>query len=89
MATSTTLFGRYQTAEPPSSMLTLHHPTHLLGGSQPKEVDWEPKIGVLDQEDLFAQGIDTSKLVPGAQKVDALGSCTSQANTSALSNVLS
>jgi hypothetical protein len=43
---------------------------------------------VLDQEDLIAQGIDTSVLIPGAQKVDALGSCTSQANTSGLSNVL-
>jgi hypothetical protein len=83
-----TKFGRYQVAEPPSALLTLHHPTHLLGGSQPKEVDWEPKIAVLDQEDLFAQGIDTSVLIKGAQRVDALGSCTAQANVAALSNVL-
>jgi len=48
-------------------------------------VDWEPNIGVLDQEDLFAQGIDTSALVPGAPKVDALGSCTANATTEALS----
>jgi hypothetical protein len=45
-------------------------------------------VAVLDQEDLTAQGIDTSALVPGAPRVDALGSCTQQANTEALSNVL-
>ena len=59
------------------------------GATRLKPVDWEPKNGVLDQEDLIAQGIDTAKLVKGAQKVDALGSCTANATMSALSNVLS
>lgn len=34
---------------------------------------------VLDQEDLHKQGIDTSKVVPGAPRVNALGSCTANA----------
>jgi hypothetical protein len=72
-------------AETPSSLRSIH----LHDGTTAlKEVDHEPKNAVLDQEDLFAQGIDTSVLIPGAQKVNALGSCTAQADTSALSNVL-
>jgi hypothetical protein len=62
---------------------------HLYSGAPLTEVDHEPKIAVLDQEDLIAQGIDTSVLIPGAQKVDALGSCTANGFESALSNVLS
>jgi hypothetical protein len=52
-----------------------------------KEVEWEIPIPVLDQEDLGAQGIDTSVLIPGAQKMDALGSCTANATTASLSQV--
>lgn len=79
-----TLFGQYAVAESPSALLRMH----LHQGGPLKPVDHEPKVGVLDQEDLIAQGIDTSQLIPGAQKVDALGSCTANAATSALSNVL-
>lgn len=82
---SQTKFGRFAVAEAPSSLFRLH----FHDGSPLKTVDWEPKNSVLDQEDLLAQGIDTSVLVPGAQKVDALGSCTANATMSALSNVLS
>jgi hypothetical protein len=46
-----------------------------------EEVENQIPIPVLDQEDLNAQGINVSVLVPGAQQVDALGSCTAQATT--------
>ena len=71
-----TKFGRYAVAEPPRFDLI-----HFHRGEQLKEVDHEPPVPVLDQEDLTEQGIDTSTLVPGAAKVDALGSCTANATT--------
>jgi hypothetical protein len=58
---------------------------HFHTGAALKEVDHEPPIPVLDQEDLFKQGIDTSALIKGAQKADALGSCTANATTASLS----
>jgi hypothetical protein len=61
---------------------------HLHAGADLHEVDHEPKVGVLDQEDLFAQGIYVSRFIPGAKDVDALGSCTANATMSAVSNVL-
>jgi hypothetical protein len=80
------LFGRYQVAEAPSSLLTAHFHD---GVSPLHEVDWEPKVGVLDQSNLDKQGIDVSTFIPGAPKgVKALGSCTAQGTTSALSNLL-
>lgn len=79
-----TRLGRYHVAEPPSSLRTLH----LHDGGTLKAVDHEPKVAVLDQEDLLAQGIHTSKLVPGAADVDALGSCVPNTATEALSNAL-
>jgi len=78
-------YGRYHVAEAPSASRSLH----FHQGGPLKEVDHEPKIGVIDQSDLIAQGIDTSVLIPGALKVDALGSCTANATVSALSNLLS
>jgi hypothetical protein len=80
------LYGRYQVAETTAELVNLH--VHEGTADVLSTVDWEPKVGVLDQEDLIAQGIDTSVLVPGAKKVDALGSCTANAGTAALSNVL-
>lgn len=80
-------FGRYQVAEPPASLARthIHDPSVTL-----KEVDWEPKLAVLDQEDLLAQGIHVSQYIPGATTdVDALGSCTANATTAALSTILS
>jgi hypothetical protein len=46
---------------------------------------WQPKIPVLDQQDLLGQGIRTSLLAPGAPDVDALGSCTANAATALVS----
>ena len=74
-----TKFGRYAVAEP-FRAATLH----LWKGEEIKAVDWEPPIPVLDQEDLLAQGIRTSELIPGAQDVDALGSCVCNAGTASL-----
>jgi hypothetical protein len=76
---TSTKFGRYQVAEP----MRLEN-LHLHSGAPLKEVSWEIPIPVLDQEDLLAQGIDTSVLVPGAARVDALGSCTANATTASL-----
>ncbi|MER6350685.1 hypothetical protein ABT186_02215 [Streptomyces sp. NPDC001634] len=60
-----------------------HKHSHVL-----KPTHWEPAIPVLDQEDLEAQGIHTSSLFPGAPEVDALGSCTGNAATAAVSRIL-
>lgn len=77
-------YGRFQVAEPPHTLLSLH----IHDGGPLKEVDWEPKNAVLDQEDLFAQNIFVGDFIPGARNVNALGSCVFNANTSALSLVM-
>ncbi len=75
------LYGRYAVAEP------LHHLalTHRHTGEALHEVDHEVPLVVLEQENFTAQGIDTSVLVPGAPKVDALGDCVLNAGTEAVS----
>lgn len=74
--TTITKFGQVSVAEPLRfDMLTIHD------GAKLSEVDHTIPIPVLDQEDLHAQDIDVSKLVPGAQNVDALGSCTCNSGT--------
>lgn len=73
-----TRFGRYAVAEPPR-FAAMHRPTSAL-----RQVAWTIPLPVLDQEDLLAQGIDTSKIVSGAAQVDALGSCTANATTASL-----
>lgn len=78
------VYGRYQAAEPPSALASLH----LHKGEPLKEVDHEPRIGVLDQSDLLAQGIRCSQFIPNAQDVDALGSCTANATVAHLSTIL-
>jgi len=78
-----TKFGRYQVAEP-LRLETLH----FHRGEPLVEVNHEPPVPVLDQEDLIAQGIRTSELVPGAPDVDALGSCTCNAGTVSLAGHL-
>lgn len=78
-------YGRFHIAEAFSAM----HRLHTRSTSETlTTVDWEPHNGVLDQENLIAQGIDTSVLIPTAPKVDALGSCTANATMSALSRIL-
>lgn len=79
-----TKLGRLHVAEPPSSLLRLHH----HDGRALKPVDHEPPLAVLDQEDLLAQGIHTSALIPGAKDVGALGSCVFNASTAHLSERL-
>lgn len=79
------IYGRNAVAEPLSALNSLH----FHDGITPlKTVDHEPKIAVLDQEDLLAQGIRTSQLIKGARNVDALGSCTANTVIEALSNLL-
>lgn len=73
---TSTKFGRYHVAEPFRAELL-----HLDTGTALKTVAHEIPIPVLDQEDLQSQGIDTSQIIPGASKVDALGSCTANATT--------
>ncbi len=79
-----TKLGRYQAPEPARTLARLH----WHRGGELREVDHEPPLAVLDQEDLLEQGIHTSELVPGAQDVDALGSCVFNASTAHLSSVL-
>lgn len=49
---------------------------------------WEPRIPVLDQTNLLAQGIHTSQAYGIEHDVDALASCTGNAATAALSILL-
>lgn len=66
-------YGRTQVAEPASALASLH--LHD-GTTRLKEVDHETPLGVLDQSDLIAQGIHTSRFIPGCkQDAEALGSC--------------
>jgi hypothetical protein len=81
---STTRYGRIAVAEPPSSLAR----THWHAGGELKVVSHPPTIPPLDQQDLEAQGIDTATLIPGARKVDALGSCVANATTACLSATL-
>ena len=78
-----TKFGRHAVADPPRYDLLWFH-----RGEAWTVVDHEPPVSVLDQEDLLAQGIHTSELVPGAPDVDALGSCTCNAGTVSLAERL-
>jgi hypothetical protein len=55
-------------------------------GEPIKPVEWAPKVPVLNQQQLNAQGIHTSALYPGVtEDLDALGSCTGNAATAAVS----
>lgn len=81
-----TKFGRYQVPESFSAMARLHR---YSGDTALKAVEHMPPLGVLDQEDLLKQGIQVSRFIAGGKDVDALGSCTANATTVALSNALS
>lgn len=79
-----TKFGRYQVAEPfHFARLHLH-----AEGAPLREVSWDVPIPVLDQEDLLKQGIEVSRVVPGAENADALGSCTANATMASLAERL-
>lgn len=80
-----TLFGRYRVLEPAENLSIIH----VRDTSKKLKVsDFEPKVAVLDQEDFAKQGIDVTRFIPGAKKVDALGSCTANTSEEALSLVL-
>lgn len=81
-----TKFGRYAVAEPPSNLLTAH--LHDPETTELKPVSHPPRVNVLDQENLLAQGIDCSTFIPGAGNPDALGSCTANATVAKLSSFL-
>lgn len=73
---TSTKFGQVAVAEPLRFDLLVFHDNAIL-----KEVEHEIPIPVLDQEDLHKQGVEVTKLVPGAQDTDALGSCTCNTGT--------
>nr|WTB35205.1 hypothetical protein OG781_42245 [Streptomyces sp. NBC_00830] len=75
--------GRHQVLDA-RSLEWLH--THTGGTLQP--AGHTPRIPVLDQEDLLAQGIRVSGVVAGGEDVDALGSCTGNAGAAAVSVLL-
>jgi hypothetical protein len=78
--------GRIQVPEPLENLLHTHTRDY---GAPLKEVSHPPRVGVLDQSDLTAQGIDVADIVPGATPgTDALGSCTANATTAKLSSFL-
>lgn len=79
-----TKLGRFHVAEPMSSLTLLHR----HDGTGLHETDFEPPLAPLDQENLLAQGIHTSHLIPGAADADALGSCVFNATTVHLSQRL-
>lgn len=80
------VYGRVQVAEPASALASLH----LHDGTPLKEVDHETPLGVLDQSDLIAQGIHTSRFIPGCkQDAEALGSCTANTAIEAVAGLLS
>ncbi|MFD7867305.1 hypothetical protein [Streptomyces sp. NPDC059783] len=54
-------------------------------GDPIKPIEWAPRVPVLNQQTLLAQGIRTSELFDGVEDLDALGSCTANAATVCLS----
>ncbi|HEY9414459.1 MAG TPA: hypothetical protein VIQ30_06860 [Pseudonocardia sp.] len=55
-------------------------------GDPLRPTEWAPKTPVLNQQNLLSQGIHTGRLFPGTgDDVDALGSCTGNAATAAVS----
>jgi hypothetical protein len=79
-----TRLGRHQRLDSRSLWFFHHHDrAQVLKPSQ-----FEPAVPVLDQEDLHAQGIVVSQVVPGAADVDALGSCSGNTATAAVSRIL-
>lgn len=83
---SSTKLGRFHAPDPLSALERLHfHDPAKVPTFQ--EVDHEPKVAVLDQEDLHAQGILCSQFIPGAGDPDALGSCTANTFIEAISNL--
>ncbi|MEU1327261.1 hypothetical protein [Streptomyces microflavus] len=75
--------GRHHALDPRS--LAYRRP---YDGQPLRPTAWEPRIPVLDQRNLIAQGILTSASYGLESDVDALASCTGQAATALLSILL-
>lgn len=76
--------GRHQVLDPRS--LAYRRP---YDGQPLRPTAWEPRIPVLDQQHLLAQGIRTAQAYGLPEDVDELGSCTGNAGTALLSILLS
>ena len=74
-------YGQFHVAEPLGNMSLFHRHT----GTPLHTANHQPPLAVLEQENFGAQEIDTSALIPGAPKVDALGNCVYNAGTAAVS----
>jgi len=75
--------GRHQVLDPRSLAYRRPYDGQLL-----RATAWEPRIPVLNQTNLIAQGISTAQAYGLDQDVDALGSCTGNAATTLLSILL-
>lgn len=75
--------GRHQALDPRSLAYRRSYDGQAL-----RATAWEPRIPVLNQTNLIAQGIHTSTDYGLEQDVDALASCTGNAATAALSILL-
>lgn len=75
--------GRHKVLDPRS--LAYRRP---YSGEPIHTVEWAPRVPVLNQQDLLAQGIKTSDMFQGVDDADALGSCTANAATACLSVLL-
>lgn len=72
--------GRHQVLDPRSLAYRRRYSGQTL-----RATAWEPRIPVLDQQNLIAQGIHTATAYGLDEDVDALGSCTANAATALLS----
>lgn len=74
-------FGRHLVLDPRSLAYR-----RAYTGDPLRPTEWAPKVPVLNQQQLLSQGIHTSALYPDVtDDVDALGSCTGNAATAAVS----
>lgn len=77
-----THLGRHQVLDPRSLAYRRRY-----DGQPLRATAWEPRIPVLDQQNLTAQGIHLSKSYGLESDLDALASCTGNAATALLSNL--
>ncbi|MEV4975504.1 hypothetical protein [Streptomyces scopuliridis] len=75
--------GRHQVLDPRSLAYRRRY-----DGQPLRATEWEPRIPVLDQQHLVAQGIRTSESYGLDDDVDALASCTGNAGAALLSILL-
>lgn len=76
-------FGRHQVLDPRSLAYRRNYSGHPL-----RATAWEPRLPVLNQTGLLAQGIRTAQAYGLDEDLDALASCTGNAATTLLSILL-